>query len=110
MNEYSLYRYIRIGVLVSISLFLIGIILIISNQNYILNQSIEPNDLLNQLLKGDPLAIIYLGIINLILIPIISLLYLEITYVTENDKNASLLTIITILMLTIVIIIRIMLF
>jgi len=110
MNEYNLHKYIKTAVFLSISLFLIGIALMIFNQSYTLNQSIQLSDFMNQLLLGNPLAIIYLGILNLILIPIVSLFYLEIAYIAEKDKNISLLTIITISMLIIVIMIRLILF
>ena len=110
MNEYDLYKYIKISVLVSIILFIVGLSITVINQTYTVSTNISINDFINQLLLGNPTAIIYLGILNLILIPIVSLFYLEVTYIADRDKNMSLLTIITISMLIIVILMKLLLF
>ncbi len=110
MNEYDLYKYIKMSVLVSIILFIMGLSITVINQTYTVSTNISINDFINQLLLGNPTAIIYLGILNLILIPIVSLFYLDVTYIADRDKNMSLLTIITISMLIIVILIKLLLF
>ncbi len=110
MNEYDLYKYIKVAVITSIIIFIIGLSLLINKQGVYLDQKIQINELLTEIMSGDPLAIIYLGIFNLILIPIVSLFYLDIVYIVKKEKGLSIITIAAILMLIFVILLRLLLF
>lgn len=110
MDEYNVYKFVRIGVFTSIIIFIIGLTIMITNNSLMLNQRMAIDVFFSELINLNPLAIIYLGILALILIPIGSLVYLEVIYLVKKDKKMQILTILTISMLILVIILRSLLF
>jgi len=92
MHEYDVYKLIRMGIIISITISAIGLLTISMGVETTMSKNPTLAEFISGICRLDPLAIIYLGIMILILIPPATLTYLIISYLIHKNTNMGLLT------------------
>lgn len=106
LEEYDVYRIIIVLLSVSIGISALGLVLVLLGIPTRLTETITIEAYMSALASLDPLAIIYLGILSLLCIPLLVLGYLVIAYMVNNEKKMSFLTLLALVMIIMIAFLR----